>query len=467
MNPFLNPITGIPILKNYLLDPGRLARINHKQMKKYQDNALRKIVRYAYNVPVYNKKYKEAGVRPEDIRGIEDIIKLPFITKKDIIENFPDGIVPVGYNKEKGHVVSTSGSSGKPVSIYTDFPTMAKALCLFFRQTRALNFNWRKLKCVNIGTFNLGRIDHAVETGLVSKAGFFYSSDKSLTLDISSPMKDIIKQLDVFKPDMILTYPIVFRYLAYLKKNGYGENINPKFLSVGGYVLDEQTRSYVEDAFGCKMLNIYASVESATHIAFECLDHIWHINSDFFHLEAVDENMNLVAPEEKGHVVITRMFGRGTPIIRYTGMDDWITLRSEYKCSCGLCTSIIDGGVEGRVSSGIVFPDGRVIPAASFALVSLILNDLKTYKVKQFQIIQKKIDKIDILLSIDEDMRGVGPSVDIIFKKIEEAYRKTVGPKVKITVKEVKEIKSSKDKPVPLVISHVKPEEVYKVLMGE
>ena len=215
------------------------------------------------------------------------------------------------------------------------------------------------------------------------------------------------------------------------------------------------------------MLNIYASVESAAYIAFECLDHIWHINSDFFHLEAVDEDMNIVSHDEKGHVVITRMFGRGTPIIRYTGMDDWLTLRSEYKCSCGLCTSIIDGGIKGRVSSNIVLPNGRVIPAASFALVSLILNDLKTYKVKQFQIIQKKIDKIDILLSIDEDLRDVGPSVDIIFKKIEEAYRKTVGPKVKITLKEVKEIKSFKDKPLPLVISHVKPEEVYKALMGE
>jgi hypothetical protein len=116
------------------------------------------------------------------------------------------------------------------------------------------------------------------------------------------------------------------------------------------------------------------------------------------------------------------------------------------------------------VSARILLPDGRVYPAASFAIISLVLKDLQTFKVTQFQIIQKKIDEIDILLVIDEDLRDVGPSVDLIFKKIKETYEEKVGPKVKINVKEVKKIKSPPGKPLPLVISNVTLEEGYKTL---
>ncbi|MDH7517999.1 MAG: hypothetical protein QHH19_06635 [Candidatus Thermoplasmatota archaeon] len=56
--------------------------MNHKQMERYRDKVLRKTVKYAYTVPLYNKKYKDAGVHPDDIKGIENIIKLPFVTKK-------------------------------------------------------------------------------------------------------------------------------------------------------------------------------------------------------------------------------------------------------------------------------------------------------------------------------------------------------------------------------------------------
>ena len=462
MNPFLNPRTALPFLKSYILDPGRLNRLTPKQMKKYKDKEFRKIVRYAYTVPVYHKKYKQAGVRPEDIKSIEDIVKLPFITKKDLVDNYPEGLLPNGYKKENAGVVSTSGSTGKSVSFFLDLPTLSKAICLFFRQGHIYGFNWRKTKIVSLGNFSQGKADQVFDEVLISKSKGFNFSKNYLTMNAFEPIEDIIKKLDEFRPDILLSYPVTFQQLAYFKKKGYGEHINPKLITVGGYVLDEYTRNYVEDAFGCKMLNIYSSAESCSDIAFECFEKTWHVNHDFFHLEAVDENMNVVAPGETGHIIMTRLFGRGTPIVRYTGMDDWITILEEQKCSCGLQTPILKNGVEGRCSTSIVLPDGQVIPSASFAVVSLILKDLKTYKVKQFQIIQNKIDDIEILLVIDDDLRDVGPSVDIIFKKIHEVYQKKVGPDVTIKVKEVKELKHPKGKPLPLVVSKIKPEEGFK-----
>jgi phenylacetate-CoA ligase len=278
---------------------------------------------------------------------------------------------------------------------------------------------------------------------------------------------EIVRKLDVFRPDIIYTYPITLQHIAYLKKKGYGEHINPRLLQVSGYSLDEYTRRYVEDAFNCKMINLYQSVEAAGDVAVECTKGTWHINYDHYYLEAVDEDMEVVNPGERGHVILTRLFGHGTPIIRYTGMDDWVTLLDEYECSCGVCTPIIKHGVEGRVSARIILPGGRVYPAASFAIISLVLKELNTYKVTRFQIIQNKIDDIEIRLVIDEDLRDKGPSVGFIFKKIKEAYEKKCGPDVRITVKEVKEIKSPKGKPQPLVISKVKPEDAMKIIESE
>jgi len=174
--------------------------------------------------------------------------------------------------------------------------------------------------------------------------------------------------------------------------------------------------------------------------------------------------MSLVNSGVRGHIILTRLFGKGTPIIRYSGMDDWITLLPYYECDCGLSTPIIKNGVEGRISAQIFLPDGRVYPAASFESVSLVLNALKTSKIIQFQTVQNKIDDIEILIVIDNYLRDVGPSVDFIFKKIKEAYEKKCGPNVKISVKEVKEIKSPKGKPLPLAISKVKPEDGFKIL---
>jgi phenylacetate-CoA ligase len=464
MNPFLNPVTGVPFIISYLTDPGRLKRSSKEQLRSYRDTAFRRIVRYAFSVPVYHHLYKKAGVYPHDIKHIEDAQKLPFISKKNIIDNYPDGVVPQGYNKKRASVISTSGSTGKPVSIYVDFPTLSKAMCLFFRQGYTYDFNWRNSKFVSIGNFSQGKADQVFEKDLMSQTHLFRRPNSYLSMNAFAPMKEIINKLDEFRPDIMLSYPITFQQLAYLKKKGYGSHIKPKLITVGGYVLDEYTRSYVEDAFGCPMVNIYSSAESCSDVAFECLEKTWHVNYDYFHVEAVDDSMGVVADGESGHIILTRMFGRGTPIVRYMGMDDWVTLESDCECSCGLRTPIMKSGVEGRRSTSVVLPDGRMFPSASFAIVSLILKDLNTFKVKQFQIIQHRLDVIEILLAIDDDLRDVGPSVDFIFSKIHKAYQDLVGPKVTITVKEVDEIKSPRGKPLPLVISKVKIEDALKLI---
>lgn len=466
MNPFFNPIITIPFLKNYILDPQRLKRLSPQDLKKYQDKMLRHIIRYAYTIPLYHTKYKQSGIHPTDIRGINDIAKLPFITKQDLINNFPDNLLQKNYPPSKSYIVSTGGTTGKPVSIYTDFTTILRAIGPMQAQLHYYNLNIRKIKIAHLGNFSRYRIDKVVEDQFLPKLKYVYTKKNSLNIDVSTPIKDIIEKLNAFQPDLIISYPATFQHLAYLKKNGYGQNIHPKLLQVGGAILDEYTRNYVEDAFHCELRNIYLSVEAQANIAFECHQRHWHIHSDFFHLEAIDDNNNLVSPEERGHIVITRLFGKGTPIIRYTGMDDWVTLSDNHYPTCEFHSPILSKPIEGRMRANIILPNGKIFPPGAFCFISPILHDLKTYKIKQYQIIQHALDKIEILLVQDQKLKDTKPSLKEIAQKIQEVYQQKVGSEVTISVHEVDEISSDikTGKPAPIVISHVHPKQGEKIL---
>jgi len=468
MNPFFNPITGIPFLKHVIMDPKRIIRMSTQQLEKYRNKVFRKIVKYAYTVPVYHQKYKAAGIHPEDIRGIKDITKLPFIAKKDLVDNFPDGIIPPNYDKSKAVVVSTSGSTGRPVSVFFDYSVYSEGIGASIRTSVIHNSNWIKAKFANIGNFSSGKADEAASRIFFKSAKFAYSSKKYGTFNAFEPIKEVMKKLDAFSPDVMLTYPVTYLNLALLKNKGFGKNVNPKFLVVSGYVLDDYTRSYVEDAFKCKMFNGYGAAETSSEagIAIECPQNKWHINHDYFHVEAIDDSMEPVDLGKIGHIVVTRLFGKGTPIIRYTGLDDWVKLTDYYGCGCGMCTPTFKDGIEGRRNTSIILPDGRIFPSASFAILSVVLNKMKTRKVKQFQIIQNKLDDIEILIVIDEELRNQDPQIDLLLEKIKEIYEEKVGPDIRITVKEVKEkdIKSEPNKPAPLVISRLSQKELESII---
>ena len=129
MNPFYNPIFLSKILKSYLFDIDRLGNLNEVALKKHQDKCLKNIVRYAYTVPLYHEKYKKADIHPNDIKGINDIAKLPTISKYDIKNFYPNGIISSKTKKNQLIEISTSGTTGKSLSLYGD---MYDAILWFF-----------------------------------------------------------------------------------------------------------------------------------------------------------------------------------------------------------------------------------------------------------------------------------------------------------------------------------------------
>jgi len=426
---------------------------------------LRNLVSYAYTVPLYHDIYKNKGIHPNDIHGVDDINKLPFVSRQDFRAKFPDGILPATYDKAKGYVICTGGTTGKyccnsgaqPMCLYTDLPTMLSGIGATLREQRAFHLNWRKARVAHLGNFQPFKIDEVQEQHLQRHLKTFFSFNNYLSMNASTPITEIITKLNEFRPDVIISYPAIFQELAHQKTKGLGEHIRPRLLHVGGEMLDAYTRWYVESIFGCPMYNVYSSCEAGADIAFECTERNWHVHTDFFYIEAFDKNNNPVAAGERGRMVLTRLQHGATPIIRYTGMEDWITLSNGRACGCGLRSPIFERPVEGRIHSNIILPNGTVYPPSTFLFITSVLIKLNTYKVVRFQILQKALNEILINLVIDDELRHVGPSVDELIKQIETMYRGKVGPEVTVTVSEVEAIPDdpTSGKPAPLVISLV------------
>ena len=450
MNPLYNPNFLFSLLKSYLIDLNRLSKINNTTLKKFQDSALKKVVKYAYTVPLYHKKYKEAGINPDDIKGIDDLEKLPFIGRDDIRNNFPDGIVPSNFNKKKAFMSCTSGTTDTSVSLYGGKNAAINWVMGSIREIKAHDVNWRKTRLTIITDLS----EHSVVRGYIydgvaTYLSPFFSLDNVQLFDVSCDPKETIKKINSFNPEVIHGFPGVLKKFAVLRRRGLGKDIQPRCMLSIGQVLDKYTKKDIENTFQTQIFESYGATEVGP-IAFQCKNNMYHIHSDLVFLEVIDDNSKRVSPCKRGKIAITRLFGDGTPFIRYTGIDDIVTL-SEKKCNCGINSELIQD-VHGRETQSIVLSGGRIVlPSSISSFYGKISEQINMDKIDGFQLIQHSLHDFEIFLLIDKDMRNTPPSPEKIFKTIKKNFEETFGSDNKVCVKEKKEIKQH----TPSIISEV------------
>ena len=449
MNPFKNPIFISKVLKSYLFDIDRLWKLNERDLQKYRDKHLKKMVRFAYTVPVYHDKYKKAGVHPRDIEGIKDIEKLPLISKGDIKKYYPEGIISSKVRRERLIEVSTSGTTGKSLSIYVDMFDIVMGLFGYLRTLKEYGINCRKDKITIIGDF----APHTAESGYITR-GLMPQLKLDLLLkniqwlNTNDEPKKIVEDINRFKPVFIGGYAGMLGHLAVLKEKGYGKNISPRYIVSTGSVLDKTLKKFIEEIFDAHIFEAYGATESGP-IAFQCKHGIYHVMSDLVHLEFLKDG-EPVDSREPGQLILTKLYGKGTPIIRYNAINDIVAPLYE-KCDCGLSGDLIEK-IYGRDDLSLIFSDGKLLLPSSFGeIFSKILYELKTNKIKDVIIIQHSVTKIEIQIVIDEQLRNLGPSVEEIFSFLKQRFQEKIGPQVEIFIKEVKKI----DKQKPRIISKV------------
>ncbi|HUT00122.1 MAG TPA: hypothetical protein VMY59_07395 [Candidatus Thermoplasmatota archaeon] len=449
MNSFYNPIFLSKVLKNYLFNINRQRRFNDEELRQYQNKNFRKMVQFAYTVPLYHQMYKNAGIHPDDIKRIEDIKKIPTVSKYDFKNYYPDGLVSSKIKKSKLIEVTTSGTTGKSLSIYVDMIEIMNGLFGYIRFLREHNINWRKDKITIIGDF----APHTAETGYIfrgiqSQFGTNLFLKNIQWLNTNDPPEKVLEGLNKFKPDFLGGYTGMLGHLALLKEKGFGKDVSPRIIASTGSSLHTALKGLIEKTFNAQVFESYGSTESGP-IAFQCRYGKYHVMSDYVYLEFLKDG-EPVKSREAGKVVLTKLFGNGTPIIRYTAMNDIVAPLYE-KCNCGLSGILIDK-IYGREDISLYSIDGKILLPSSFGeIFGKILYELKTNKLKDVRVIQHSLTKIEIKVVIDEKLRNVGPSTEELFSFLIRNFKEKLGSEVEIEIKEVDTI----DRQKPRIISKV------------
>jgi phenylacetate-CoA ligase len=404
---------------------------------------------------MYRDLYEKAGIGINDIKGLKDITKLPIISKEDVKKYFPDGLLPEDKNKGNLVTISTSGTTGKSLSIYVDMFDIIMGLFGYLRTVNEYGLNWRKNKLSIIGDF----APHTAETGYVKKSLFsnawFQSYLKNLQwLDTNDKPEKVIEELDSFKPDFIGGYTGMLGHLAVLKEEGFGKSINPKVISSTGAVLDYPLKKYISKIFNAPVFEVYGTTETGP-IAFQCKDFgKYHIMSDLLHVEFM-ENNSVVSSKEPGHILVTKLYGGGTPIIRYNAINDIVSPLYE-KHDCGLSGDLIEK-IYGRDSIFLYNKDGKkVLTNTITGIFSKLLYELKTSKFRDIKVIQHEINKFEIQAVVDEKLRNEPPSAEKIFSILTKGFKDYFGNDINIDTKLVKKVSRNE----PRIVTKVDPNRI-------
>lgn len=300
-----------------------------EEIKKLQSERLVEQVKHVYeNVKFYHDKMDEAGVTPDDIHGIEDLHKLPFINKDDLRDQYPYGLVGVPLS-ECVRIQSTSGTTGRRVvAFYTQEDLDIWDTCC----ARAI---------VAAGGTKDDVVHVSYGYGLFTGGpGLNGGSHKvgCLTLPMSSGNTE--RQIQ-FMTDLGSTILCCTpSYAAYLGESiaerGVKDQIKLKAGIFGAEAWTEEMRHNIEQSLGIKAYDIYGLTEiTGPGVSFECEEQRgMHINEDHFIAEIINPKTGEVLPEgEKGELVFSCITKKGFPLLRYRTRD--ICVLSREKCSCG------------------------------------------------------------------------------------------------------------------------------------
>ena len=328
-----------------------------EEMKKLQSEKLVKQVKHVYeNVPYYRDLMDKKGVSPDDIKSIDDLCKLPFLTKADLRDAYPYGLLAKPLD-ECVRIHSTSGTTGRRVvAFYTQHDVDLWEDCC----ARAIMATGATKEDVCQVAYGYGLF-----TG---GAGLHGGSHKvgSLTLPMSSgnTERQVQFMMDLGATILCCT-PSYAAYLGEsLKEMGYGPDDIPLKAGIFGAEpwTDEMRRS-IEATLGIKAYDIYGLTEtSGPGVAFECSEQTgMHVNEDHFFAEIIDPDTGEVLPEgSKGELVFTSLDKEAFPLLRYRTRD--ICVLSRKKCSCGR-TLIKMAKPMGRTDDMLIIRGVNVFPS--------------------------------------------------------------------------------------------------------
>ena len=415
---------------------------SREQIRAWQDERLVKTVRRVYeNVPYYRNLMEQKGVTPDDIHSVEDLHKLPFLTKDDLRDAYPYGLMAAPLH-DCVRIQSTSGTTGRRVvAFYTQHDLDLWEECCARAIVAAGGTKDDVVHvCYGYGLFTGG----PGLNGGSHKVG-------SLTLPMSSGNTDRQIQFMVDLGSTILC--CTPSYAAYLAESiierGLRDKIKLKAGIFGAEAWSEEMRQDIQQKLGIRAYDIYGLTEiSGPGVSFECSAQTgMHINEDHFIAEIIDPITGEVLPDgEKGELVFTSITKEAFPLIRYRTRDICVLTRE--KCSCGR-THVKMSKPMGRSDDMLIVKGVNVFPSQ---IETVLIN--QGYPAN-YQIIvsrENNSDKLEVQVEMTPEMFSDTVSeVTARERKLVDALKSMLGIYAKVQLVAPKTITRSEGKAVRVI----------------
>ncbi|EHQ35063.1 phenylacetate--CoA ligase family protein [Methanoplanus limicola] len=394
-------------------------------LDRLQARHLRWTVKQAQKVPFYKKLLNDAGIYADDIRRKEDIVKLPFTTKKDLQSGYPFGFFAVP-KKEIVRIHTTSGTTGKPTVV---------------GYTRKDLENWSELIARNmtmVGLTDEDTFQNAVNYGLFTGGlGFHYGAEKVGMTVIPSGTGNTKRQIEMIDDFGVTAMHCTPGYALHLAE--VAEQMGTKLESFktgmfGAEPWSENMRKTLEEKLAVTAYDSYGMSEMyGPGAAFECPEkdglHFWH---DSYLIEIIDpETGESLSPGEKGELVVTPLVKEAMPLIRYRTGD--ITYIIDDECPCKRGDRI--ARITGRSDDMLVIRGINIFPSQ----IEHVLKSLPEVG-DQFMVYVDRVNHLDEM-TIDTEIKreyfsGELSDLEKIQKKIIHQLRETLNIRTSVNLVE-------------------------------
>lgn len=362
-----------------------------KEIERLQKRNLRALLRHAYEtVPYYRRVFRKRGLSLSDIKSVDDLVKLPILTKEDVRKNFGD-LVSRGFPTSRLFPYY-SGGTGSPIKFYITGEQLSWEVAAEFRA-----YGWADYmlgdRCFMIwgSPADLSRYRSTIRR-------FTKTLERIITVDGYVMSEEVLSRfaylLRKFNPEIIRGYATsVYMMAKYLLESGI-DYVRPRSVITSAETLFDFRRKTIEEAFGCPVFDYYGSREVGA-IAAECEEHCgYHISAENVVMEFIRDGEH-VAAGERGVVLVTSLRNFAMPFIRYNIED--VGRPSDEVCGCGRGLPLMSS-IEGRVSEFMAVYDkrlGRVIPVRP-AGPGVIGMALLHVPLESYRVIQESLDRVVI-----------------------------------------------------------------------
>lgn len=414
-----------------------------EDMRKIQGERLVKLVEYVYNnVEFYRKRMDEHGIKPSDIKGLEDITKLPYTTKDDLRDTYPFGLFAAPHS-DIVRIHASSGTTGKATVVgYTQNDIDVWSECVA-----------RCMSMANVTKDDIIQIAYGY--GLFTGGlGAHYGAERlgAMVVPMSTGnSKKLTTMMVDFGATAIACTPSYLLHLSeVLRDEGLIDQIKLKSAICGAEPWTDKMRTEIESRLNITAHDIYGLSEiMGPGVACDCVHHAGlHICEDHFYPEIIDpKTLTPVADGEVGELVFTTLTKEGIPLIRYRTKD--LTSITHEKCECGRTSARISR-FKGRSDDMLIIRGVNVFPSQ----VEAALINVEEVTPHYMMIVDREnnLDTLEIQVEVDvkyytDEVKGI----EKLTKKIATVIQQALGISAKIRLMGPNTLKRSEGKAVHVI----------------